>query len=107
MVEGGAITARVAALGDQTMGAKLPRIELTDIGKKQGGVTGAEVARQLLESITSHTLAAVSTLGVDKYLGKAEEEIRQQLDAAGGKVEKMGEELKKAPADKLKNLLGQ
>ena len=34
-------------------------------------------------------------------------QIQRQLEEAGGKVEELGSELKKAPADKLKNLLGQ
>jgi len=107
VVEDGNITAEVAALADKTLSTKLPRIVLSDIGKKQGGATGAEVAKQLIDAIIGQTTTAVSSLGVDKYIGKAEEEIRRQLDEAGGKVEQLGEDLKKAPADKLKNLLGQ
>lgn len=107
VIEDGSITAEVAALADKTMSTRLPRIVLNDIGKQQGGATGAQVAKQLLNAITSQTITAVSTLGVDKYLGKAEEEVQRRLDKAEGDVEKLGDELKKAPADKLKNLLGQ
>lgn len=103
IIEGGKVSAKVAAL-DKTMDTRLPRIELKDIGKQKGGATGAEVAEKVLNAIVSHTSTAVSALGVDKYVGKAKEEVQRQLEAVGDKGKDVGEELKKAPGDTLKKL---
>ena len=70
-------------LGQQTE-TKLPDLHLTDVGRKEGGVTAAEVVRQVLEPVTRAVLrdAAAKRLGVDEDAIKSRvgEEIERGLD---------------------------
>jgi len=100
VIDSGEIDADVAALPGKDLSAKLPHIELTNVGEKEGGTTAAEVAEQVLYALIQHVGPAVANLGLEKYLGK-------NLD----QVKALGEELKgeggvKQGAEKLKNLLG-
>jgi hypothetical protein len=119
VIEQGELTALVAALDDTARTAKLPRIEMKNLGAKQGGATGAEIAQEILTTLTKNATEAVSKLGLEKYLGKSLEELQQQaqqelekkarekvdkeLDKAIGDVNK--EELEKQK-DSLKKLFG-
>jgi hypothetical protein len=101
IIDKGEIDARIAALGDKDLSANLPRIELTDIGKKSGGATPAEVAEKVANVLIEKVGPAVAGLGVDQYLGKTADEAKAQLKeraekAVGGQV-----------GDKLKGLFGQ
>lgn len=92
IIEKGEIDARIAALGDKDLSTNLPRIELTDIGKKSGGATPAEVGEKLANTLIARIGPAVANLGVDKYLGKTAEQARALLeggatDAVKDKVE--------------------
>ncbi len=89
VIDGGEIDARVAALGDQQMSAKLPRIQLTDIGKKSGGATGAEVAKQVTQAIVAKVGPAVANLGLEKYIGKSLDEAKALVDSKA--AESLGE----------------
>jgi hypothetical protein len=107
VIERGRIDARVAALGDKELSTPLPRIEMTDIGAKEGGASPAEVATRVTRALLERVGPAVSRLGLDKYLGKGLEEV---TGAVGGVIEKttgdsLGDAAKKG-TDKLKNLLG-
>ena len=97
----GEIEARVDARGDKDLSANLPRIELTDIGKKSGGATPAEVAKKVANVLISKVGPAVANLGVQQYLGKSADEARAKLKEGATKAveDKVG--------DKLKGLFGQ
>lgn len=101
IIEKGEIDARIAALGDKDLSANLPRIELTDIGKKSGGATAAEVAKKVANVLVSKVGPAVAELGVQQYLGKSADEARARLEEGATKAveDKVG--------DKLKGLFGQ
>lgn len=102
VVEGSSATVRVAALGHAN-NVKLPRIVMTDIGKKSGGATAAEVASQVSGKLLGNLQNSVASIGVDKYLGKSADAIKQQMQGAGGVADKIGNEAGGA----LKGLLGQ
>jgi len=107
VIEGGKIDARVAALGDKSRTANLPRIQLNNIGDPaKGGTTGAEVTRQVLNAIIARVGPAVANMGLDKYVGKSLEEAKALLNE---KVdEKVGgalNEKAKQGAEGLKQLL--
>ena len=99
IINKGKIDARIVALGDKDLSANLPRIELTDIGKKSGGATPAEVAEKVVSVLIEKVGPAVAGLGVDKYLGKTADEAKAQLKEG---AEKAGEKV----GDKLKGLFG-
>jgi hypothetical protein len=114
VIEGGKVSATIAALGDKPLEASMPRIVMTDIGKKEGGATGAEVAKQVADVVISKTKSSVTALGVDKYLGVGADVIKKQLEAVGGDPSKLleggategiGDKLKDvAPTDTMKKL---
>jgi len=88
VVEGGQASMRIAALGGKQQSVSLPRIELTDIGKKSGGATALEVAQLLSNAILKNVQGAVMGAGVDQYLGKSVDELKQNLQK--GAMEKLG-----------------
>ncbi|ATX81838.1 hypothetical protein Ga0123462_0969 [Mariprofundus ferrinatatus] len=102
VVEGGQATVRIAALGDKNQIVKLPRIQLTDVGKKSGGATAAEVAQILSSKLLNNVQGSVMKLGVNQYLGKSADAV------TGGALQKATGGIGGAGgADKaLKGLLG-
>ncbi|HCS13852.1 MAG: hypothetical protein COS82_04725 [Zetaproteobacteria bacterium CG06_land_8_20_14_3_00_59_53] len=103
VVEGGQAGMRIAALGDKQQSVRLPRIELTDIGKKSGGATALEVAQLLSDAMLKNVKGAVMGAGVQQYLGKSVDELKQNLQkgaldklggAAGGSGDQIGGALK-------------
>jgi hypothetical protein len=107
VIEGGRIHAQVAALGDKPLSADLPRIQLSNIGEKSGGATGAEVARQVLDAIIARVGPAVTNLGLDKYVGKGLEEAKALIDEKVNQQlgESLGEKTKEG-TEGLKKLFG-
>jgi len=107
VIEGGKVDARVAALGDKSQTASLPRIQLNNIGDpSKGGVTGAEVTRQVLNAIIAKVGPAVANMGLDKYVGKSLDEAKALLnekvgEQVGGTLEKKTKE----GTESLKQLL--
>lgn len=84
LVEGSMAKVRIAALGDAQQTIKLPKIQLTDVGKKSGGVTAAEVAQILSSKLLGNVKNSVAKLGVGKYLGKSADMFKKgALDKAG------------------------
>jgi hypothetical protein len=101
VVEGTSAKVRIAALGNKEQSVKLPRIQLTDVGKKSNGATAAEVAQILSSKLLANVKTSVAKLGVDQYLGKSADAFKKQ---ALEKMAPMGGGGK--PADALKGLLG-
>ena len=84
LVEGGKAKVRIAALGDAQQTITLPKIQLTDVGKKSGGATAVEVAQILSSKLLGNVKSSVTKLGVDKYLGKSADMFKKgALDKAG------------------------
>ncbi len=84
VVEGGKAKVRIAALGDAQQIVNLPKIQLTDVGKKSGGATAAEVAQIISSKLLGNVKTSVAALGVGKYLGKPADMFKNGvLDKAG------------------------
>lgn len=99
VVEGGQANMRIAALGDKQQTVNLPRIVMTDIGKKSGGATALEVAKELSSAMLKNVQGAVMNAGVQQYLGKSVDMLKQGAvgklggavgGAAGGAAGKLG-----------------
>lgn len=88
VVEKGQANMRIAALGDKQQSVNLPRIALTDVGKKSGGATALEVAQLLSNTMLKNVKTAVMGAGVQKYLGKSVDELKKNLQK--GALEKLG-----------------
>ena len=84
VIDNGKVSARVAALGDKPLSADLPRIELRDIGKNKGGATPTDVSETVINALLEQSRSAVMNMGIDQYLGKSLDEVKQQL---GSKIE--------------------
>jgi len=94
VVDNGRASVRIAALGDKEQSVKLPTITLTDVGKKSGGATAAEVAQLLSSEIVKNTNKSVASLGVDKYLGKSADMLKQGASGLGEAAGKAGSAVK-------------
>jgi hypothetical protein len=102
VVEGTSAKVRIAALGNKEQSVKLPRIQLTDVGKKSGGATAAEVAQILSSKLLSNVKGSVAKLGVNQYLGKSADTFKKQAlekagqlgGTSGGAADKAGSALK-------------
>jgi hypothetical protein len=60
-IRGGEIQITSALLQGRTLKAPLPLIHLTNIGKNSGGATPAQVAQQIIQSITSSAINVASS----------------------------------------------
>lgn len=86
VVRDGEVAVSHAALQGKALSAKLPAIELRDIGKSKGGATPAEVADEIIGKISdAANKAAVADL--EKTVGRVVETVRGAVqgarDAAG------------------------
>ena len=79
-VRGGQVNVSAAMLGGKTMGAPLPDIHLTDIGKDSGGATPAEVAKKVIDSMNAGIGDAMASIGVGNTL----DSLQQTLGGAAG-----------------------
>lgn len=85
VVEGSTAKVRIAALGDKQQIVSLPPILMTDVGKKTGGATAAEVAQLLSSRLLGNVKGSVANLGVNQYLGKSADAFKAgALDNVGG-----------------------
>ena len=119
-VRDGTVNVSATILEGKTMSAPLPDIHLKDIGKEQGGATPAEIAEEVLSSITGAASNAAGGLGIGdtlESLGKSLEGVGAGVGdavegvtegasgAAEGVTEGISESVEGA-GDSLKKLLG-
>jgi len=84
VVEGTTAKVRIAALGDVEKNVTLPKILMTDVGKKSGGATAAEVAQLLSSKLIANVKGSVAKIGVDQYLGQSADMLKKgALDKVG------------------------
>jgi len=86
VVDGGKARVRIAALGNKEQNVTIPRIQLTDVGKKTGGATAAEVAQILGKHLVKNVKGSVAKLGVQQYLGKSADMFTKGALGTVGKV---------------------
>ena len=106
VIDKGEIEIRVAALSGKPLSARLPRIELKNLGGRGGGSPG-EIARQVLGPLVNQVAVAASGAGIGQYLGKGADELKNTLEeAAKGKLAVPGKDAAKGVGDALKKMLG-
>lgn len=103
VVEEGKVEANIAALPKQDLSTKLPRIELKDLGAKQGGARPEEIAEEIVAVLVKRVGTAVAQIGVEKYLGKSVDQLKQDVkDEAGKRIDKeLGDRLGGGLRDRL------
>jgi len=77
---------RIAALGGIEQTIRIPRVQLTDIGKKSGGATAAEVARQITRILTHTASRAIAKAGTQQIIGKSAGLLKGSARKAENKV---------------------
>ncbi len=108
IIEDGQADIKLNALVSKDLSAKLPRIQLNNIGQKSGGATPAEVGQKVITAMTGSLTKVVSSLGVEKLISNA---LTDKLGGAAGKItEKLkvegAEDAVKGAGDALKGILG-
>jgi len=103
----GRVHAKVVPLG-KDYELKLPRIELTNLGGKNGA-PARQVAEQLLTALSDAALEEVKKQGLDQYKKQLEAEVNQRIDAEKQKLkeklnDKVGEEVGTEVEQTLKGL---
>lgn len=78
-------------LGGKAIELNLPNIQLSGIGEKSNGATGAEIAEQLIAAINKSATSAVNQAKVFKEAGK---QAKEKFNAEKDKLEKSVDELK-------------
>ncbi len=76
--EEGKIDAQIAALPDKGQSITLPRVELSNLGEKQGGATPQEIAHEVVSILLKQVGTAVAKVGLERYVGKSAEELKEQ-----------------------------
>ncbi len=82
-IDGGLVTVKAAMLGNQKVEGRLPNIQLSNIGKDEGGATPGEVAAKIIDEITGKAMNVITDLGIGKNIGTL-------LNNAGDLVNKTG-----------------
>lgn len=93
-VTGGEVTVAASMLQGRTLTTGLPPIHLTDIGKKEGGATPAQVAELVISAISEQAAKA----GAD--------ELQKSLGNVGGAAQQKLEKAAPGVGNQLKGLLG-
>jgi hypothetical protein len=103
VIEEAQVDVRVAALPEESMSAKIPRIQLTNVGGK-GGATPEEIALQVLRPLVNQAVQAAARTGVERYIGKSAEEAKKLIEEKAR--EKLGTAGEGAAREAVKKLLG-
>jgi uncharacterized protein involved in outer membrane biogenesis len=67
-IRGGKVAVSAKQLQGQSLGAGLPEIHMTDIGKDRGGATPAEVVEEVMASLANSVEGAVGSLDIGGQL---------------------------------------
>jgi uncharacterized protein involved in outer membrane biogenesis len=109
VVKDGKVNLAMSMLGEQTIQALLPDIDLKDIGKKGGGVSAAEAFKEVLAALYQNITSPAVTEALNQKLKALGSDVEAMGAGAKKELETAGEGAKKeleGVADKMKGLLG-
>ena len=94
-IKGGKINISASFMDGSSLTTDLPDIHLTDIGKESGGASPAEVANEIISSITEYSSSAasgvdLSSLGLADISGKAADVAGEVGDALEDAADEAG-----------------
>jgi hypothetical protein len=93
-INGGQVSVKADMLAGQKIDGKLPNIQMSDIGKDEGGASPGEVAAKIIDELTGKAMNVITDLGIGKNLGSLLENAGDLVDKTG--VGKAGEAAKDA-----------
>lgn len=103
----GSIQARVAALQNKEYQLKLPGLDMSNLGGKNGA-TGSELASEILQRLTDRASEVVQKEIIDAELDKLKDKAQAKIDEEKArlkvKADAKKEEEKQKAEDKLKDL---
>lgn len=106
VIENGHIDVKIFALGEKEMSTKIPRIQLTNIGREKG-VSPGEVAEQVMTALVKTVGPAVAKLNIEQYLGKGFEEVgKKAQEEVERKINESLDSVTQGSGDSVKKLLG-
>ena len=106
LFDDGRIHARIVAL-NKDYELKLPRIEMKNIGGKDG-MTPQRIGAQILQRLTEVALQELQKQGLDRYRKQLEGEANKRISAETRKIEKkLDEKIGSGASEALKGLLKQ
>jgi uncharacterized protein involved in outer membrane biogenesis len=84
-VRGGSVNVASNLLGDRSLGADLPAVEVRDIGKDSGGATPSEIAAVILDTLTGAATEAANSLDLSGLVEGGAAAVKEAAeDAAAG-----------------------
>ena len=112
-IRGGEVSVSAGFLEGKALGTALPDIHLKDIGKDSGGASPAEVAEQVISSLTDGISSAVSGLDLEGMMEDvggaakaAADEATKAAEGAAGEASKAVEGVTEGIGSSINNLLG-
>ncbi|MEH6402595.1 MAG: hypothetical protein V7750_04435 [Sneathiella sp.] len=84
VIKNGKVTVKAPITLNKKIEGNLPTIQITDIGKKQGGASPEEVAAQILNKVTASAMSVVTDLGIGKTLESLTGGAGDAVKAIGG-----------------------
>jgi uncharacterized protein involved in outer membrane biogenesis len=110
-IRGGKVAVSAKQLQGQSLGAGLPEIHMTDIGKDKGGATPAEVVEQVMASLAKGVEGAVGSLDIGgqlKGMVPGAEGLSKGVEGVGGAGKDAGVSIiPEGAGDAVKGVLGQ
>jgi hypothetical protein len=106
VIDSGQIDAKVAALPNKDLSAKLARIELTNVGADKGGASATQIAQTVTSALIKGVGPAVANLGLNQYLGKSLDQVKNLEGDVKQEAAKSLDEAAEKGKEKLKGLLG-
>ncbi len=106
VIENGQIDVKIFALGEKEMSAKIPRIQLTNIGREKG-VSPGEVAEQVIAALVKTVGPAVAGLNIEQFVDKGFEEVgKKAQEEVEEKISESLDSVTKGAGGTVKKLLG-
>ncbi|MEN8128585.1 MAG: hypothetical protein ABFS45_00030 [Pseudomonadota bacterium] len=85
LFEGGHISAKSDLKPDKRLEANLPRIQINNLGKNQGGATPAQIAEEITQRLVDQAIQATAQLATQWAIDQAKEKGKEALQKELGK----------------------
>lgn len=81
-ITGGRANVSASFLGGKKLGADLPEVHLTDLGKGEGGITPEELTARIISELSDVVTIAVDALGLDGLAKGVTDAVEDAVDGA-------------------------